>query len=460
MPHITSLRNRSGKIVLAAMLLTTVSMPVLASPKTYKPAVESLVPKSVESAKPHLGIAAQVGDEAISSYDVENRIKFIVATAHLSNTPDVIEHIRPQVLRSLIDEKLELQEAAKNDITVNDQDVDQAISMIEQQREMPAGAIKHMLEGSNVPVETFTSQIRAQLSWNRLLTKKVRSQVRVSDAEILLASKKFVAAAPLQSVSVSQEYRIAVIAMPVDKPASENDVRHLGEKLVKEVRGGANFEEVSRQFSSSTASAGGKIETFWVRLNQVDPHIAHALQGAKTGAVTDPVRTSDGYTILKVYETRAIAGEKPAKEKPKAQKAVELKVKEYFIQSKAEDKAGDEGAMLSAANELTKNPGSCDDGKVPLIKSLDDFTVHTHLYQDSLPDAAKAAVESLAVGTVSSPITGADGVRVYVRCDPKSNTDKASEHEQLYGMLIQQKMELEAQKYLRNLRRETFIDVR
>jgi len=56
--------------------------------------------------KPNIGIAAQVGDEAVSSVDVENRIRFVVTTAHMSDTPDVISRIRPQIVRSLVDEKL------------------------------------------------------------------------------------------------------------------------------------------------------------------------------------------------------------------------------------------------------------------------------------------------------------------------------------------------------------------
>ena len=315
--------------------------------------------------KPDIGIAAQVGDEAISSVDVDNRMKFIIATAHFSNTPNVIAHIRPQVIRSLVDERLEIQEAAKNDIVVTQQEIDQSVDAIEQQRGMPAGTIFKMLEGDHVPKETFLQQVRAQLSWNRLLMKKIRPFVRASDAEITLALSHMPQETPgaAEPAGAPQEYKIGVVTLPVDKPARENEMRHLGEKLVKEVRGGANFEEVSRQFSSTTASAGGKIETFWIAPSQMEPRLAQSLLAAKAGTVTDAVRTQEGYTIVKVYETRAIKGTK----------------------------------------------------------------------------APQPKVEAPA---------------------PAPEEDKAARHERAYTMLIQQKMELEAQKYLRNLRRETFIDIR
>ena len=323
----------------------------------------SAMDATADISKQHVGIAAQVGGEAVSSVDVEDRIHFIIATAHISTAPDVISRVRQQVMRSLVDEKLQIQEAQKNDIVVDDKDINQTVDSIEQQRGMPSGTIFKMLAANNVPKETFLQQIRAQLSWNRLLVKKIRPTIHVSDTEINLISSR---AVPLntQAAANPQEYQIAVTLLPVDKPSREKEVKSLGEKLVREVRGGASFEELSRQFSSSAASAGGKVEAFWVTLNQVDPRIAQVLQGAKAGTIIDPVQTPEGFTIIKVYKTRDIPGKKPAKP--------------------AADNVG---------------PGSEVD-------------------------------------------------------------EKAARHEQLYQMVVQQKMELEAQKYLRNLRRETFIDVR
>ena len=335
----------------ATLLLISVSYPALAAPKGQ-----------VIEHGPQVAVVAQVGDEAISSVDLSNRIKFVIVTAHLSDTPDVVQNIRPHVIRSLVDEKLQVQEAVKNDIKVTDKDIDEAIGAIEQQRSMPPGAITKMLQENNVPKETFVQQVRAQLSWSKLLTRKIRPQVHVSDTEIGFATTQILTHPPeaAQESALPQEYKIGVVALPVDKPSRENEIKHLGDKLVREVRSGANFEEVSRQFSSMTASAGGKVETFWVSLDQVEPHIAKALRGAKAGAIIDPVRTEQGFTIVKIYETRALGG----KTAPKAKEA------------------------------------------------------------------------------------------------PKASENKPANRDQIFGMLMQQKMELEAQKYLRNLRRETFIDIR
>lgn len=450
---------------LLRMTLFSLSLPWALVP----PAMSQEEPPAASrpAAKPDMAIAAVVGDEAISSYDVDARIRFIVATAHISNSPDVLRHIRPQVIRSLVDEKLQIQEAEKNGVKVSDQDIKDAVAAIEQERNMPPGTIYGILSANNVPRETFTNQIKAQLLWNKLLTKKIRPTVQISNADITLASRKFSMNPPKKAAEeVPQEYKIAVIALPVDKKSNEGNIEALAQKLVQQLRAGASFEEVSRQFSSVTASAGGKVETFWVRLGQLDPGVAKRLAGAKAGAITDPARTAEGFTIIKVFETRAIAGKK----KPKAEKAeekeqvkdTEISVKEILLELKPEADEKEADAMLQIGAEVAKHPGTCEDKSVASISDIEDFDIKVNILKFALsemPPELKEIVDPLKVGEISSPIATYDGIRLYMLCG-KKETEGLVNRDQVYMMLLQQKMELEAQKYLRNLRRETFVDIR
>ena len=65
------------------------------------------------------GVAAIVNDFVISNYDLDQRTALFVATSGVRPTADNLPQIRAQVLRSLEDEVLELQEAKKHKITVN-----------------------------------------------------------------------------------------------------------------------------------------------------------------------------------------------------------------------------------------------------------------------------------------------------------------------------------------------------
>ena len=408
-----------------------------------------------------MGIAAVVGEDAISSYDVENRIRFIIGTARLSGTPEEIERIRPQVLRSLIDEKLELQEAAANGVTVSEQEVEQAVTSLEQQRNMTPGTIAYILDQNHVSRETFTQQIRAQLAWNKLLMKKIRPQVRVSDEEIKLAGQR-AAEVPVEQPGVPQELKIAVITLPVDKPARETEVKRLGENLVKEVRGGASFEEISRQFSSVAASAGGKVEAFWIRPEQLDPNVAKALVSAKAGTITDAVRTVEGYTIIKIYETRPIGGQ-PAPEPTPAPKDIEVSIKQILLKLKPTSTNKEADVMLAIGEDVAKHPGSCEEKGVAGITDMNDVDIEVNFIktpQSELPPAIKIIAGNLKTGDISPPFASYEGIVLYMLCDRKETDARPIDRDRVYGMLMQHKMELEAQKYLRNLQRDTFIEVR
>jgi len=411
-----------------------------------------------------LGIAAVVDGDAISSYDVDNRIKFIIATSGYSGNPDAI---RTQVIHTLIDEKLQIVEAHKKEIKVSEQDVLDAIAGIEAQRGMPTGTIFHILDSKGVPRDTFLHQIQAQLLWHNLLMAKVRPQVHISDEEVDIASRQAAAAAsaPQKKAKTSQgspEYKIAVITLPIDKASKEGEVKAFGEKLVSEIRHGTSFEEMSLQFSSETASAGGKVESFWVKPEQLDPKVAKAMAGGKAGSIAGPVQTATGFTIIKIYDVRLPAEPAPQKE-DETPKDSEVYLKEILLKAKADTGSKEADAMLQIGEEVAKHPGTCEEKGVASIQNTDDMDIDVTFARKTLselPAGVKAIVENLKVGDISTPFASYEGIRLYMLCDKKEVDAKPVDRDAITNMLYQQKMALESQKYLRDLRREAFIDIR
>lgn len=405
--------------------------------------ISFLFPPAVAAApaKPDLAIAAVVGQEAISSYDVESRLKFVISTARLSSSQEVRERLKPQIIRTLIDESLEMQEAAKHKIAVSDQEVAQAIATIEQERGMKPGAIFEIMRKNGIPKETFTRQIRAQLAWRKLVTKKIRPLVRVSEEEIKLLQSSPSAA------GLAQELQLAILLLPVDSPARETEVRRLSERLAGELRGGADFEEVSRQF------AGARAEKFWVRPEQLDPSVGRMLVAAQPGTITVPVRTGDGYAIAKVYDVRM---------QDAAAQDAEVTLKEILLKLKADAPREEADALLAIAGEVAKHPGMCEDKGVAGLEDIKNADIEVTLRKDlfsALPAGIRTIVEGLKTGEISTPFASDSGIRLYMLCERKDVASSAAA-ERIRNRLYMQKLELEAQKYLMGLRRETYIEIR
>ncbi len=398
-----------------------------------------------------LNIAAVVNDKAISSFDVNNRIKFIIATTKISNTPDTLAKIRPQVIRTLIDESLQIQEAEKNNIEINDQEIAQAIASIEAQRQMPAGGIANMLATNNVPEKTFNDQIRAQLAWNKIITRNIRGRIKISDEEVALAGGRITSAEPV-NVSI-KEMEIAVINLPIDKPAQEAEIKKLGDKLYSELRKGANFEEIARQFS-----AGGDGKPFWIRPEQLDSNISQTLKATKEGVITAPIRTGNGLSIIKLLHIRA----NKSKAKDNAQDS-KIALKEILLKLKPTATIKEADVLLQIGEEVAKNPGNCEDKGVANISDLDAFDIEVNLRKTTLselPPALRSISESLKIGDISTPFASAEGIRLYMLCEKEKITGVYINADKIKDGLFRQKFELEAQKYLRDLQRSAFIDIR
>src|SRR5947209_17434585 len=108
-------------------------------------ALVALILSAGPAAAQETRIAAVVNDEVISVADVAARIRLVLISSNIPDTPDTRQRVARQVVRILIDEKLEMQEAKRLNITVSDDEVAKALANIEAQNKLPKGGLEAML---------------------------------------------------------------------------------------------------------------------------------------------------------------------------------------------------------------------------------------------------------------------------------------------------------------------------
>lgn len=394
-----------------------------------------------------LGIVAVVNEEVVTSIDVSDRAKFIVTTAKLSNTPETMERLIPQVTRQLIDETLQLQEARRLNIQITDAQVEKAVADIASARGGTVEALYTQLSDAHIPAKTFKDQIRAQLAWSKVVGREIRPQIKVSDEEIELARLQESTAL---KTSGSGEVEIITLSLPVDKPEHDAEVKTLAEKLVGDLRAGASFEEVATQLGSDTAPVPA-----WVSLAQLDANLATALEKAVPGAVSNPARTADGYLIVKLLNRRGAASA--------ALNDSDLLLKDILLKLKPDDSEKDAQLSIDIAQEVARYPGDCKSPEVAGINGLEEVSIETTFMKarfSELAPSLQQIVSNLSVGGVSEPFASENGIRLLMLCERIDAPPALAAAEEMYAKLMKQKMELETQKYMRNLRREAFIEFR
>ncbi|MGH7005373.1 MAG: peptidylprolyl isomerase, partial [Alphaproteobacteria bacterium] len=273
-------------------------------------------------------IAAIVNRDAITLYEVEQRIRLIGLGARVPETGEARQRLTAEVLRSMINERLQIQEAARQNIEVTEKEVQDQIAEIERRNRMERGGLQRALRQRNVDPRTFEDQVRASLAWNKVVQNRIQPQIRVSDAEVDVVLKRLLANKD------KLQYRVQEIFLPLDSPAQQARVLQTAQFILGQLRAGATFEILARQFSQTgTASSGGDMGFLFE--GQMDPEIERSVKQMKSGQIAGQIRGAGGYYIIRVADRRAFGGRNPdVKSIAVAQAAIRLPARPTPTQSK------------------------------------------------------------------------------------------------------------------------------
>src|SRR5260370_17510714 len=194
---------------------------------------------------PEMRIAAVVNDEIISIVDGVSRMRVGMISSNIPDTPETRQRIGPQVLRSLIDEKLQLQEAKRQNVTATDDEINKGLGQIEQQNNMKAGQLNEFMKARGIDRGSLGDQRTAAIVWAKLIRRQAAQSVEISDEEIDEALKR------VKEHASEPQSRVAEIFLGVDNPAQDEETKHLAERLTQQLRHAARFSPVAPQFSQS-----------------------------------------------------------------------------------------------------------------------------------------------------------------------------------------------------------------
>jgi len=228
---------------------------------------------------------AVVNGDVITGTDVDQRVALVTAANDHELSAEDFQRLKMQVLRNLIDETLQIQEAAAQEIEVTDQEVEQRYNAVAQQNfGQKDGAMAAYLQQVGSSPASLKRQIRGELAWQRLLRRNVAPFVSVSGEEVNEQLER------LEASRGTEEFRLGEIFLSAT-PESQAAVQDNARRIVEQLRQGGSFVAYARQFSeASTAAVGGDLG--WVRLGQLPAQlseVAGQMQPAHSGRVLDPV---------------------------------------------------------------------------------------------------------------------------------------------------------------------------
>ncbi len=200
-------------------------------------------------------------------------------------------------LESLINLKLQIQEAAALGMNVGDDEVKEGIDSVKKKYGMSEEQFKDSLKKEGFTYEEYRKRFREQIIVGKVVNNQVRSKVLVTDSDI----NKYIADAVEKGENLDG-YRISQIFFK--KPRNEEARRNLEEKaadIFRRLGAGENFADLAKKFSEdASASAGGDIGL--IKKNLLLKEFSEALSGMKSGEVSKPFWTERGLHIIKLTE--------------------------------------------------------------------------------------------------------------------------------------------------------------
>lgn len=415
----------------------------LASPALAQTAAPAIAPMaSPDSA----GIAAVVDGQVITTQDVAARARLLAVTMGINPTPEVIGRLAPQVTTQLIDQTLQQQEINKLKVAVSDDDVAAAIGRIEQNNNMPQGALRTRLAAMGVPFSTLLAQIRVELGWQAVLHQVLGPGLAPTPGD--MAAQK----AALQAQIGSTKYHLAEIFVPVTDPSDDAPAQSFANTVIAQLRGGAPFPIVAAEFSQAqTALSGGDLG--YVQLNEMDPAVAATVQTMPVGAISNPIRVPGGYEIVQLQDKHEIGNQ------PQTILSLRQVWASYPRPIDNGQVGPDQAAVVTKLAAQVKSITSCDD-----IAALNTQYGNVHPADPGpvalatvTPANFQKLLATLPLNTPSPPLIQQSGVSVVMVCSRDQKSAILPSDQDIETMIVNHRVELESQQLLDILRHRAVI---
>lgn len=363
----------------------------------------------------------------------------------IPDTPQARQRLAAQVLRQLIDEKLQIQEAKRKNITATEAEIKKAIATIEQQNNMKPGQIDEILKANGIEHSAMVQQVTASIVWAKVIRQIAADTDPVSDGEVEDTLKR------LKQNENDPQSRVAEIFLAVDNPQQDAEVLALANRLIDQMKQGARFSAVAQQFSqSATAAVGGDIG--WIQPDELSPPLAKAVGPMRPGELSPPIRTTAGYYILLVLDRRS--GRVVS-----ADDTVLHIVQVVFPLLPQPSEEARRAALAEAAAARTDAKNCQDMLRIGKAKAS-QLSSEGDLRASQISPAMRSVVLSLGIGQPSEPIVQRNGIGVIMVCKKTEPKPTVTTRDEVFESLMRERVDTLARRYMRDLRRSAYVDVR
>ncbi|SPM19669.1 peptidylprolyl isomerase SurA [Vibrio cholerae] len=400
-------------------------------------------PKQLDS------VAVIVNSGVILQSDVDSALKTIKANAKQNKQPLPQETVlREQVLEKLIIDTLQQQEADRIGVKIDDNRLNEAIKEIANNNQQTQEQLITSIAQEGLTYPEFREQIRKEMAASDARNALVRRRINILPAEVDTLAELLA-----QETDATVQYKISHIQLRVDDGQDKSAAETLANKLVNDLKNGADFAQMAYAYSKGPKALQGG-DWGWMRKEEMPTIFADQIKMQNKGSIIGPFRSGVGFHILKIDDVKGLetvaVTEVNARHiliKPTiilSDEGAQKQLNEFVQRIK-----NGEVTFAELAQQYSQDPGSAAQ-KGELGYQTPDLYVPEFKHQ----------IETLPVGQISEPFKTVHGWHIVEVLDRREvdRTDSALKNK-AYRILFNRKFNEEASAWLQELRASAFVEV-
>ncbi|EON6314539.1 peptidylprolyl isomerase SurA [Vibrio cholerae] len=400
-------------------------------------------PKQLDS------VAVIVNSGVILQSDVDSALKTIKANAKQNKQPLPQETVlREQVLEKLIIDTLQQQEADRIGVKIDDNRLNEAIKEIAKNNQQTQEQLIASVAQEGLTYPEFREQVRKEMAASDARNALVRRRINILPAEVDTLAELLA-----QETDATVQYKISHIQLRVDDGQDKSAAETLANKLVNDLKNGADFSQMAYAYSKGPKALQGG-DWGWMRKEEMPTIFADQIKMQNKGSIIGPFRSGVGFHILKIDDVKGLetvaVTEVNARHiliKPTiilSDEGAQKQLNEFVQRIK-----NGEVTFAELAQQYSQDPGSAAQ-KGELGYQTPDLYVPEFKHQ----------IETLPVGQISEPFKTVHGWHIVEVLDRREvdRTDSALKNK-AYRILFNRKFNEEASAWLQELRASAFVEV-
>jgi len=397
-------------------------------------------------------IVAVVNDEVVTRLDLNERVQLAMRQLKAQGTPppprDVLER---QLLDRMITDRVQLLYARDTGLRVDDTELDRALGRIAQGNRLTLQEMRRAIEKDGIPFAKFREDIRGEIVMGRLREREVEARIVITESEIdnFLKTQQ-------SRKGGNDEFNLSHILVVVPENASPEQVqarRARAEEAHAQVRKGVDFRQVAAAYSDAPdALQGGAMG--WRQASRLPTLFSDALASMRSGQVSDILRSSNGFHILRLNDQRG--GSAPVLVDQTRARHILIKANEAVSESEArnrlralKERLDNNANFAELARVHSEDASASKGGELGWLSP-----------GDTVPEFERA-MNALKPGQVSDPVQSPFGWHL-IQVLERRTEDMSRERQRLVARqeLRARKSDEAYQEWVRQLRDKAYVELR